>query len=207
MEFQKLIHIRDCVISLSDSITSAKLQMHKWVSEDCFLPKMAYEFFRPKSSKVPWYKVVWDPIITPKHVFCLWLAAKGKLQTKDRMPFVQLQSCPLCNSVQETASHLLFVCPAVKLIWNDISAWIGFPTTFTSTARILSWAMKALRGKSLRVRASKICIAAIFYNVWRTRNNILFDGHLFVARDVSHKVMTHVYRVMHKSFPHLLADF
>lgn len=43
----------------------------------------AYDFFVCKADKWPCKPIIWKSCVIPKHRFCLWLLAHGKLLTKD----------------------------------------------------------------------------------------------------------------------------
>lgn len=42
-----------------------------------------------------------------KHSFVLWLLANGHLQTKDRLPYVPCNTCPLCQGKNDSGAPLL----------------------------------------------------------------------------------------------------
>ena len=55
-----------------------------WDSSDKF-SRNAYDYFRLRGDEVTWLCVVWDSWSMPRYNFILWLAALGKLRTKDRL--------------------------------------------------------------------------------------------------------------------------
>ncbi|GJW22016.1 reverse transcriptase domain-containing protein, partial [Tanacetum coccineum] len=44
-----------------------------------------WETIRPRSDVVDWYHVVWFPNCIPSYAFHLWLIAKRRLKTQDRL--------------------------------------------------------------------------------------------------------------------------
>ena len=47
-----------------------------------------HEFFRFKGESVQWTRVVWEEWSLPRTKFILWLAALGRLQTKDQLSYL-----------------------------------------------------------------------------------------------------------------------
>jgi hypothetical protein len=87
--------------------------------------KHIYNYFRLSGPQVNWARVVWEQWSMPRHNFILWLAVLGKLRTKDRLRFFQIDtSCVLCGQMEESHSHLFFTCSWTACFWLQIKLWL-----------------------------------------------------------------------------------
>lgn len=104
-----------------------------------FSIKQVWEDYRDNGPIVHWNKLVWFSQNIPSHMFVLWMAIQGRLQTHDTM-FVwnkdATMRCSLCKSCMDSRSHLFFQCtyaarilsalkrkiPAygIPVEWNDL---------------------------------------------------------------------------------------
>ena len=67
-----------------------------------------------------WSKV-WQPILWPKISFFLWLTAKNRILTWDKLlkkGFIGPSRCTLCQQSEETMEHLLNNCHYNQQIWD-----------------------------------------------------------------------------------------
>ncbi|GFY86960.1 hypothetical protein Acr_05g0005990 [Actinidia rufa] len=85
MEQDLLPYLRDEVIATEQSQQAAAQKMNQWMANGELQSKVAYEYFKPRASKLQWPKDIWLNYAIPKHAFILWLAMKEKLLTKDRL--------------------------------------------------------------------------------------------------------------------------
>lgn len=109
---KRILAIRDSVCLIEGSPEAAIDRFAAWMEGSRLCLSKAYEFFRPKGPKVQWVKEVWNGYVTPKHAFYLWLAVKGKLSTKDKLFYLNIdKSCVLYYRDDESAQHLFFSCP------------------------------------------------------------------------------------------------
>ncbi|KAJ4872576.1 Reverse transcriptase zinc-binding domain protein [Raphanus sativus] len=68
--------------------------------------------YRGKHQLCHWDNLVWFKYATPKILFILWMALKGRLATGDRMRYWDGNTnlaCVLCNEPLGTLEHLFFV--------------------------------------------------------------------------------------------------
>lgn len=59
----------------------------------------------------------------PRHAMILWLLARGRLNTLDRLTsfaISQSLTCPLCKGDNENLSDLLFSCQFYNRIWHSL---------------------------------------------------------------------------------------
>ena len=124
---KQVIAIRDEITGAERSVENAVILLNQWAPNGEFKSKLAYDFFRPKSPKLPWPKLVWHNSIPPRQSFILWLGLKDRLLTKDKLQgLIEDQSCPLCRTEIESVDHLFFRCRIVSQIWSKIKGWLGF---------------------------------------------------------------------------------
>ncbi|GJW50278.1 reverse transcriptase zinc-binding domain-containing protein [Tanacetum coccineum] len=72
---------------------------------------------------VAWGKLVWFTQCIPSHMFIVWLAIQGRLQTQDRMVLWNngyKMRCSLRNVCMESHAHLFFNCPNSGKIWDSL---------------------------------------------------------------------------------------
>lgn len=75
-----------------------------------FSSKGTWELIRGKHQLCHWDNLVWFKYATPKNLFILWMALKGRLATGDRMRYWDGNTnvaCVLCNEPLGTLEHLL----------------------------------------------------------------------------------------------------
>ncbi|KAK6132726.1 hypothetical protein DH2020_033531 [Rehmannia glutinosa] len=166
-----------------------------------------YEFFRPAGTKIPWHNVVWAAGITPKHAFSLWLAARSRLQTKDRVRHREIEdSCSFCATQQETALHLFFSCPFSATVWAEIRAWIGITRDMSTLNSGLKWLKKEAKGTSIQSKSKRITFATTVYHIWYARNRLVFEDEVPNPDYVIYRIKTHVYKVMYSLYPSFMIN-
>lgn len=215
--WDKVVHVRDSpllknILCIRDKLlvqlgSVAENHLGKWHGSSKGFGGNAYDFFRRHGTVKPWANIVWDPIITPKHSFILWLGLKGRLSTKDRLVFLENDpSCTLCNSSPESKRHLFFECMVTKNIWTSIRIWIGLRREMSSLESGVKWLKKEGRGSSWLPKARRIAFASTVYHIWTARNKSVFEGLRPSVPGIVHQIKAHVYRVIFGHFPHVL-DF
>ncbi|GJU46490.1 RNA-directed DNA polymerase, eukaryota, reverse transcriptase zinc-binding domain protein [Tanacetum coccineum] len=118
-----------------------------------FSVREVWETIRPRSDVVDWYHVVWFPNCIPSHAFHLWLIAKRRLKTQDRLrPWDSRGGslptcCPLCDGPPDSHDHLFFI----------------VPTRHRFGTR-----------RTIRSVIAKLVVAATSYYIWQERNSRLF---------------------------------
>ncbi|XP_010549577.1 PREDICTED: uncharacterized protein LOC104820715 [Tarenaya hassleriana] len=102
-----------------------------WADKHCsdrlpiFSTSKAWKLHQILPPPVTWHKSVWFPRSIPKHSFIVWLAAKNRLPTKDRLLSWGLDvadTCVLCDSSVESVDHLFFCCQYTHVVWSAILA-------------------------------------------------------------------------------------
>ncbi|KAL3628266.1 hypothetical protein CASFOL_027312 [Castilleja foliolosa] len=199
---KRILAIRDKVILLEGSSYAAIERFSSWKEGNRLSSGKIYDYFRPKGTIVQWVKEVWNNFITPKHAFCLWLAIKGKLLTKDRLSFLSIDKhCVLCNRVDESATHLFFSCPFSMRVWECIRDWLGISRSMTTLASALKWIKKEARGTSTLSKAKRIALASTVYHIWNARNRMCFEDEVPNLVGYCVKIKSHVYSVIYTLYP------
>ncbi|CAH8264511.1 unnamed protein product [Arabidopsis lyrata] len=134
----------------------------------------------PPIQEVAWHKSIWFKGRIPKHAFIAWLAARNRLQTKDRLISWGLSVpplCLLCNAANETHQHLFFDCPFFSEVWSFFSskARVSPPLLFE---HVLRWIKDPCPNGNLAIIV-KLAFQASIYTIWKERNSRL---HSHVSR-------------------------
>lgn len=96
----------------------------------------AYEFLQKKGEVHYWHKKIWKPYIPPRFFISHWLGLQERLKTADRLKFLNIsQVCILCNTCDETNSHLFFACSAADAVWSCIKVWLKLHHRIYKVAR------------------------------------------------------------------------
>ncbi|XP_058781815.1 uncharacterized protein LOC131656046 [Vicia villosa] len=138
-----------------------------------------YQELREEVEHMEWKKMFFSNYARPRAVFILWLTARGRLQTKDRLIRYGINvdaNCVFC-SAEETMDHLLFECSKTNEVWRNILTWVGYnriPSTWTNES---TWLITKTRKKGWRRDILKVAIAETVYAVWRMRNELIFNQH------------------------------
>ncbi|KAL6508301.1 hypothetical protein OROHE_021843 [Orobanche hederae] len=138
-----------------------------------FDPKAAYALVRPPLDKVVWKELMLNNKATPKARFCLWMALRGRLATKDRM--IRFDSsidptCSLCNQEPEDINHLLFCCAETGSMWRRLLSWYGLSCTAQTWEEVVCFACRNAKGKSPRKRIFKAVFTEFVHALWIERN-------------------------------------
>ena len=119
---------------------------------------------------------MWKLNILPKIKFFAWLLLRKRLKTRDRLSifdYIDDNSCPLCDSDSETASHLFGYCPLNPEVWN----LSGFNTNIDWLTGYLQVFKELFLDKSyheaLFAKALTLCC-----HLWKKRNDTIFHDKI-----------------------------
>lgn len=126
------------------------------------------------------HHIIWNPLHVPRHSFILWLVAKCRLRTMDRMHNTSGgdHTCKLCNSEAETHDHLFFQCRYSFQVWQTImgracTRWPSLPWT-----SLLEWASTRYnRARNMDHMIGPLLLASSVYHLWQERNSRFFHNH------------------------------
>ena len=108
--WKSLILLKYQLLEDCGSQEEAVTLLQQWNSGDGNFSAKAYNYFRLSGPQVNWARVVWEQWSMPRHNFILWLAVLGKLRTKDRLRFFQIDtSCVLCGQMEESHIAIYFL--------------------------------------------------------------------------------------------------
>ncbi|KAJ6707523.1 REVERSE TRANSCRIPTASE ZINC-BINDING DOMAIN-CONTAINING PROTEIN-RELATED-RELATED [Salix viminalis] len=145
----------------------------KSASGKCII-KSVWEGFRTVGTRVDSARLLWHPWHIPRHSFVLWLAARGRLRTLDRIHngAVDQRRCVLCRDQDETHNHLFFTCKFSTEVWTGVNSrsqirWshLQWPQSWEEASRTFD------NMKNPWHRVAGIVIASAVYHIWKERNN------------------------------------
>lgn len=164
--------------------------------------KAAYEWFRPKEEQHFWEKYIWHDSIPPKYSFIGWLALRGRLTTRDRITWEDVDAtCGLCSREDESANHLFFKCRESWKVWDNIREWIGLRRRPTTIKSAIKWLMRDRRPSRIVHMAGRIALAATIYIIWLACNATII-GKRFDSVRVLFQIKKAVYSILYAKFPH-----
>lgn len=203
--FKKLLGIRDAICMAGGSFEGAVRILSDWTDAKGLISSSAYDFFRFKGQRVRWAPVVWNASLVPKHAFFLWLCARRKVLTRDKLYFLDIdRNCPFCNAVEESMDHLFFQCHLSSRIWSQIRNWLGVSRLLSSIHSGLKWISREARGKSWRSAVKRIGLAATVYYIWSARNRMVFENLKPSSESIIHRIKTFVYRTIFSMYPYVI---
>jgi hypothetical protein len=59
----------------------------------------------------------------------MWIILNDRASTWDilqKMTFVGLGWCSLCQQVEETNAHIIITCPFIKEVWKEVEIMMGY---------------------------------------------------------------------------------
>lgn len=139
--------------------------------------KSAYNLIRdrPRVNQVnndpKFWNKVWSLKIPLKVKHFLWRLIRDCLPTKDCLiqKKVMIDSkCPVCNLVNETATHVIVTCPVASLCWQ----YLGYNHNLHEDMTMQSWAEEVLQHSQRNV-INKIFMVA--WTIWKNRNDIVWQ--------------------------------
>ena len=170
--------------------------LRQWNRGDDNFSVQAYNYFRLSGPQVNWVRVVWEKWSMPRHNFILWLAVLGKLRTKDRLRFFQIDtSFVIFGQMEETHSHLFFTCSWSACFWLQIKLWLRINRrimTLTSAIRGLHSG-----GNNLEARMRRVSLGLTVYLFWEERNKRFFYGKSTSVGNTFRKFQVMFYIVFH----------
>ncbi|XP_047940943.1 uncharacterized protein LOC125188200 [Salvia hispanica] len=165
--------------------------------------KAAYDWFRPREDRRFWAKYIWHKSITPKYSFIAWLALRGRLSTRDRITWEDIDAtCSLCARDDESADHLFFRCRETWSVWDKVRDWIGLRRRPTTIKRAIKWLVRDGRPSRIPQLAGSIALMSTIYYIWIARNSVIMEGKTFDIARVLYQIKTTVYSILYAKFPH-----
>lgn len=121
---------------------------------------------------------IWLSSIPPRVAFFTWTATWGKCLTLDllQMKGFELPNwCVMCEESLESIDHLLMHCTVAAGLWTFCLGIFRVLWVLPSTVRQLlgSWRCRTIN--KLGLKAWRLVPHAIFWTIWRERNNRTFE--------------------------------
>ncbi|KAJ6407013.1 hypothetical protein OIU84_010517 [Salix udensis] len=168
---------------------------YKWNGNSTgkFSIRSVWHQLRPINPKVAGASLLWHAWHIPRFSFILWLAARGRLRTMDRLHGNSQRVCVLCNGHDENHDHLFFGCSFSSSIWLDISsrAQIVWQAGNWSQA----WqdiAVRCSNKNNPRHRLVGLALASSIYHIWKERNKRIFDQHFSNSQKIRDDIVNSV---------------
>ena len=137
---------------------------------------MVYEVLRTKRNTTVWGKYIWKGIQCRRWVFIMWIALHGRLYTRKRMQdrgLLDSAECALCDTGEETESHLWFECVYVKEVMDIIFKWVDISSRERSLGGWMEWFGGDNATRSLKFQCKLLVFVAIVYFTWKSRNRVV----------------------------------
>ncbi|XP_074265773.1 uncharacterized protein LOC141588218 [Silene latifolia] len=138
--------------------------------------KSGSEWLRVHKPKVDWRFLCWNTLNIPKCSFVFWEFLLQRLPTRDRLIRRGLSidpTCPICLSIAENHYHLFYDCPfsvnCHQLLQAHLVVQFRLPD-------LVTWFSTARRVTKLQRRYIGSCYVALFYWIWRCRNEAWVDN-------------------------------
>nr|GEW59699.1 putative RNA-directed DNA polymerase, eukaryota, reverse transcriptase zinc-binding domain protein [Tanacetum cinerariifolium] len=128
-----------------------------------------------------------------KHAFHLWLVAKHRLLTQDRLRSWDVAGglasvgCPLCDGQPDSHDHLFFQCSFSTQVWKSLRDSAGLNQVSNSIVDIVNVLIPIAKSRTIRSVVAKLVVAACAYHIWEERNYRLFQSKKISHMQVSDK--------------------
>ncbi|XP_028184613.1 uncharacterized protein LOC114371346 [Glycine soja] len=151
-------------------------------------------------------KIIWSLQIPPRATAFSWRLLKNRIPTKAnlrRQVEMPSYNCPLCESEEETTSHVLFSCTKTRILWWEAMSWVNKvgPLPIEPNNHFLQFShWNAKRSTNKRWEALWITLSM---TIWKHRNNMVFNNQLFIPEKVMDEALFHTWswlRCMEKDF-------
>ena len=113
----------------------------------------------------------------------LWRIGANAIPTKVNLQHRIQQSdttCSLCNSDEETYTHLFFQCPFAKALWTIVGWGLKIDSSsLASNEDIIKLITNPPKAPipTYQHWTIPLNMALIIYEIWKTRNHLLFQGN------------------------------
>ncbi|XP_026383736.1 uncharacterized protein LOC113279249 [Papaver somniferum] len=125
------------------------------------------------------HKQIWNPKIPLKVSFLAWTLfhdGAPSLEFLQRVGKVNSSTCLLCNTEQETQSHLFLHCSETRKVWHYFLDSFGVKWVFSENVKSNLWEWKAKKNRSMIKKIWSILPFAIWWTIWRERNYRVFNN-------------------------------
>jgi len=149
-------------------------------SSGVYSSQSLYKIINFRGIKTVHVSALWHIKIPPRVHFFLWQLINNKVLTRDNLAKwrkVKDPSCLLCLE-QESVHHLFFECVVAKQCWKVISDAVGTIVGIDLAVIGQFWLSEKRHG------ILNIVTSAVFWSIWKLRNEILFQNIGWRSMDI-----------------------
>lgn len=110
----------------------------------------------------------------------MWVTNLNRLPTRSRLVAWGMQipsTCCICSSQPETRDHLMLSCPFAQALWSESRRrFRDTVPVFTVWSDLVVWSSSSSPSTPSLLRM--MVVQAMFYNIWKQRNNMLHNQAL-----------------------------
>ncbi|KAM6602310.1 hypothetical protein CsatA_021919 [Cannabis sativa] len=141
------------------------------------------------SAKIDYAATVWHKFVIPKHRFIFWQIINEHLLTRDHLSrFMTIPSdlCVVCERDVETHNHLFVDCIYTRKLVDSVETWAGclsWPKSFRELQE-----RKCPAKPDLAELIMNAIYSATLYQLWRNRNDCLFNAICHLVSSLSKEI-------------------
>ncbi|XP_020255847.1 uncharacterized protein LOC109832815 [Asparagus officinalis] len=109
---------------------------------------------------------------------------------------IQSNICSLCERDAESHTHLFFECHFSMTVWNEVMNWLKFKWRTCNWRMLLDWYCNRLRGRGFKLKVKRMALAAVVYNIWKERNNRIFNQKKRAPEQIVRDIKIGMYSVI-----------
>jgi hypothetical protein len=174
----------DDLVEIQSRLNEVKLGLQDnplWTAskKGIYVSADTWEFLREKRAEAVWWKLVWFPLAIPKQAFIRWLAMQDRISTGDQLlkwGYAGDVNCLFCPNQTESRDHLFFECSFSYRIWKFFTHRCGMEDPSLIWKEVLQLGIKNWGNKALKGLLCRLVFGSVFYNLWRTRNEVKHSG-------------------------------
>lgn len=144
------------------------------------------------------YGDIWRSYIGSKYSFIMWLIFRGRLPTKDRLDFLNIDPCCVfCVGRHESLRHLFWECPFVNLVWRKIKNWAKWVSRLKTILRSFREIKRDRSCGKIEKKGRTVCLLISVYHVWRVRNEAIIGAKRYTVDEVVRRIKIDAFRFIH----------
>jgi hypothetical protein len=143
----------------------------------------AYKAQFAGTTTIGYMGMVWEIWAPPKCKFFAWLILQNRVWTADCLAtcgWPNCGNCPLCNSVPESAAHLLFQCTFSISLWTMVKDWFQLqdfhPDAWQGFQDVKAWWFAIVHDGLGRRKAMASLTMLVVWELWNERNARIFNN-------------------------------